>query len=229
MRKDPLVTGNYYHVYNRGTDKRDIFGDEKDVERFLLNMKLFAKIAPTGSIRDILELELNSPDVEHRGNEGEQRLVSIVEYCLNPNHFHFILKQEVDGGISEFMKRMGGYTGYFNRKNKRSGALFQGKFKSVYVGDDEYFRVLCAYVMWNNKMHDLPKSKLSLVRSSLEEYQTGKYFIVNQVEAENVLAMFGGFKDLTKHASEIISILREGRGKKDFDSATGVTCDFHED
>jgi putative transposase len=68
----------------------------------------------------------------------KQKLVEIIAYCLINNHYHLILKQLVDGGISEFMKRIGtGYTGYFNCKYKRSVALFQGKFKSIHVDSNE--------------------------------------------------------------------------------------------
>ena len=124
MRKHPFISGSYFHVYNRGVDKRDIFMDEKDVERFLLCMKLFSYKDPVGSLELALREQKSFVDVRHlQISENKKRFVSIVEYCLNPNHFHFILKQEIDGGISEFMKRLqGGYTRYFNDKNRRSGA-----------------------------------------------------------------------------------------------------------
>ena len=65
-------------------------------------------------------------------------LVQIICYCLNPNHYHLLLKEIKDGGISEFMKRVGGgYTWYFNNKHKRSGTLFQGRFKSVHIKSNE--------------------------------------------------------------------------------------------
>ena len=97
MRKDPLVTGLYYHIYNRGVDKRDIFTNRKDLQRFVLSVKEFNTINPVGSIKDL------NPDVG-RPERNRQPLVSIICYCFNPNHFHFIIKQEVDGGISEFFK-----------------------------------------------------------------------------------------------------------------------------
>ncbi len=223
MRKTPLVTGNYYHLYNRGVDKRDIFSDKKDVERFLISMGLFSGKQTIGSIRDFG----SNPGAKHL---GEAKLVSIVQYCLNPNHFHLILKQETDGGISEFMKRLqGGYTNYFNERNSRSGSLLQGTFKSSYIEKEGYFELIHPYVMWNDKMHNIPENKLHLVRSSLSEYKTGKYDLVNKMEAENVLDMFGGMEKLSKHAREIISILREGRGKGVLKQEALEAFDFHEE
>lgn len=98
--------------------------------------------------------------------------MNIIAYCLNPNHYHFILEQLVDGGISEFMKRIGGYTLYFNNKNKRSGALFQGRFKAVHIDSNEYLLHVSSYVNLNDRVHQLGCSTPKLVdsRSSWGEY-----------------------------------------------------------
>lgn len=214
MRKIPFVNNHYYHIYNRGVEKRDIFQNRKDIERFLLSMELFSFEEPVRSIQVISRD--NFVDVG-RLQKGK-KLVSIVEYCLNPNHFHFILKQEVDGGVSEFMKRLsGGYTKYFNEKYQRSGILFQGKFKSSYIEDENYFRILIAYVMWNYKIHNIPKNKIILVASSEEEYRNQKFKIVNQKEGERTLDIFGGYKKLLKYANETITMIRKKRGKEAFE------------
>jgi len=220
MRKHKFINGSYYHIYNRGVDKRDIFSDEKDAERFLLSMKLFSDENPIGSVQIALR-ENETVDVQ-RLQKSLKKIVSIVEYCLNPNHFHFILKQEMDGGISEFMKRLqGGYTKYFNDKNKRSGSLLQGRFKSSYAERENYFEMICPYVMWNHKIHDIPKNKKHLVRTSDDEYRSGAFSLVNPKEAKKFLAMFGGYKSFSKHGQEVISIVRSQRGKTDIE--------FHED
>ena len=121
MNRNPIVTDEYYHIYNRGVDRRNIFSDNSDVERFLLSMKLFNSIDPVSSLRDVCEI---------KGTDSvnpQAKLVDIIAYCLNPNHYHFILKQLINGGIPEFMKRLnGGYTWYFNKKNSRNGTLLQG-------------------------------------------------------------------------------------------------------
>src|SRR3989338_8337452 len=199
MRKHPFIIGSYFHIYNRGVDKRDIFMEEKDIERFLLCMKLFSYKNPVRSLELALRDQEQPVDVRRLQITNNDRLISIIEYCLNPNHFHFILKQEIDGGISEFMKRLqGGYTRYFNDKNNRSGALLQGKFKSSYAEKENYFEMLFAYVMWNYKVHDISKNRLKLVRSSEEEYRTNNFYLVNPKEGNKFLKWFGGYKKFFK-------------------------------
>jgi putative transposase len=136
-----------------------------------------------------------------------------VCYCLNPNHFHFILKQEIEGGISEFLKRLlGGYTNYFNLVHKRSGALFQGRFKSHLIDDDAYFLKIRPYVHLNNLVHDIPKEKMHLVLSSEKEYDNKKYSIVSKKEAEELLDFYDGNENFKKECLNVISIIREERG-----------------
>ena len=80
----------------------------------------------------------------------EERLVNIGAYCLMPNHFHILLKEKEEGGVSKFiLKLQTSYSMYFNIKNGRSGNLFQGKFKAKYVDDDEHLRYLFAYIHLN--------------------------------------------------------------------------------
>ena len=161
MRKIKFINGEYYHIYNRGTDKRKVFLNDYDFERFLQSMDEFNSTKPIGSIfaYSFVKSQLRRPT---------SKLVEIVCYCLNPNHFHLILEQRVDGGISEFMKRLsGGYTKYFNFKHKRSGVLFQGKFKAIHINSNEYLLHASSYVNLNNQVHKLSGD---LFRSSLDEY-----------------------------------------------------------
>jgi REP element-mobilizing transposase RayT len=209
MRKDPLITGLYYHIYNRGVDKRDIFTNQADLDRFVLSVKEFNTINPIGSIKDILLERKEDSDVQ-RPNP----LVSIVCYCFNPNHFHFIIKQEIDGGISEFFKRLlGGYTKYFNLVYKRSGALFQGRFKSNLIDDDAYFLKIRPYVHLNYLIHDIPKEKMHLVLSSEKEYDANNFQIVSKKEAKGLLDFYGDNKNFKKECQDVISWIREERGQ----------------
>lgn len=211
MRKDPLVTGSYYHIYNRGVDKRDIFANQADLDRFILSVKEFNVVKPVGSIKErFIELKFKGPS----GVGHPTGLVSIVCYCFNPNHFHFILKQEVDGGISEFFKRLqGGYTNYFNLVHKRSGALFQGRFKSNLIDDDAYFLKIRPYVHLNYLIHDIPKVKKHLVLSSEKEYDANNFQIVSKKEAKGLLDFYGGNKNFKKECLDVISWIREERGQ----------------
>jgi len=160
-----FATGEYYHVYNRGVDKRNIFLDKKDFERFLKSMILFNTLEPLGSL---YEHEFNLRFGRRTSKTTKLPLIDIVSYALNPNHIHMVLCQMIEGGVSEFIKRVsGGYAKYFNHKYKRSGALFQGKFKSVHVSSNEYLLHVGTYVNLNDKVHRLPRHAS---KTSWEEY-----------------------------------------------------------
>lgn len=209
MRKDPLVTNQYYHIYNRGVDKRDIFMNKADLNRFFLSTKEFNVVDPIGSIKDLMLRKQEDSDVQ-RPNP----LVSIVCYGFNPNHFHFVLKQEVDGGISEFLKRLlGGYTKYFNLTHQRNGALFQSRFKSNLIEDEAYFLKIRPYVHLNYLVHDIPKEKMDLVLSSEKEYDTNNFVLVSEKEAEELLSFYGNNENFKKECLDVISLIREERGK----------------
>lgn len=215
MRKDPLITGEYYHIYNRGVDKRDIFMNTADLFRFALSVKEFNTSTPIGSVRDRAKLRRIEllPDVK-RLAIGEEPLVSIVCYCFNPNHFHFILKQEVDGGISEFCKRLlGGYTKYFNTVYDRTGALFQGTFKSHLLKNNQYFLKIRPYVHMNHLVHDIPKEKINLILSSENEYDSGNFNIISKKEAQHLLDFYGGNENFKKECMNVVSMIRDERGK----------------
>jgi putative transposase len=169
-----FTTGEYYHIYNRGVDKRDIFLDDSDYFRFLKSLKEFNQLEPVVSlyINDRIKPNVGVRPLQNENDE----LVEIIAFNLIPNHYHLILKQLKDGGISEFMKRIGGgYTSYFNYKNERSGALFQGKFKAVHVTSNEKLLFLSAYVNGNHIVHGAEGK----IFSSLREYSTGKNSLCN--------------------------------------------------
>lgn len=183
MRKTNFVKGEFYHIYNRGVDKRNIFSSETDIRRFLQSMDEFNSIDSIGSIYENSFRLLGRPTSKRK---NKNKLVNFICYCVNPNHFHFMLEPLTDNGISEFMKRLsGGYAKYFNEKEKRSGALFQGRFKSIHINSNEYLLHLSAYINLNYKVHQntssLSKqlgrrtSKLSKVESisSWAEYVGG--------------------------------------------------------
>ncbi|MEK7515583.1 MAG: transposase [Patescibacteria group bacterium] len=211
MRKEPLVTEECYHIYNRGVDKRDIFNNLEDLERFKESMKQFNRTEGIGS------LELHRKLVRGLGSHIEkdiEPIVSIVAFCINPNHFHFILKQLVDDGISNFLQKLqGGYTYYFNKKHERSGSLFQGTFKSKLIDDEDYFRKIFGYTNQNYLVHEIPKNKFQFIFASDKEYESGVFDYVSPVEGGEMLRIFNGKFNLKKHCAEIISIIRNERGK----------------
>lgn len=177
MRETPLITGEHYHIFNRGIDKRFTFLDADDVARFLMSMEEFNVEKPIGSILENQYRKATFHQLGHPMSKLESRdgkLVEFISYCINPNHFHFILEQVAEKGIEKFMQRLGnGYTKYFNHKYKRDGALFKGKFKSLHIGTQTYLLHLSAYVNLNNKVHRLSPATNKFVKSSWGEY-TGK-------------------------------------------------------
>jgi len=211
MRKQSIITGEYYHIYNRGVDKRDIFSDNKDLDRFIESVCEFNKIETIGSIRDVRK---NKTEPKALAILPAEPLISIVVYCFNPNHFHFVLKQLVDGGIAKFMQKLqGGYTYYFNVKNSRTGSLFQGTFKSHLINNENYFNKILGYTNKNYQVHNIPKNKMNLVFASDYEYENNNFKIVSKIEGKRILEIFNGNKSFKKHCDEIVSIIKEERGK----------------
>lgn len=218
IRRQPLITGQYYHIYNRGVDKRDIFSDKNDLYRFIESIKEFNREDKINSLSNLKKLKPQNSQIAARPLSEEKSkdiLVEIIGYCINPNHFHFIIKQISDDGISKFMHKLqGGYVSYFNNKNSRNGSLFQGKFKSQIVVDENYFNKLIGYVNKNYLIHSIPENKNELVFSGDFEYENNKFNLISKNEAKRILEVFGGVNKFKKHCDEIVSIVREERGKK---------------
>ena len=171
MRKTLFAEGEYYHIFNRGVDKRVIFQDSDDFNRFLLSLTEFNSVEPIGSIYEhsFKKKSQLGNSVSKSVEKTKKPLVEMVAYCLNKNHFHLILKQVVEGGVSTFMHRLGlGFTKYFNEKNKRSGSLFQGPFKAVHITSNEQLIYVGAYVNLNNIVHGYKRT--NEFRSSWDEY-----------------------------------------------------------
>ncbi|OGI27089.1 MAG: hypothetical protein A2359_02300 [Candidatus Moranbacteria bacterium RIFOXYB1_FULL_43_19] len=164
MRKTPLVENEYYHIYNRGVDKRNVFLDDRDFSRFLISMNLLNDMEDGAMIkwRDYKKCVKNA-NLNHflKSNfRKREYLVDIVSYCLMSNHYHMILKQKVEKGIEKFLQKLGtSYTKYFNEKNKRNGALFQGKFKSSQIKNEGSLSRFSVYVSCNSEVHKVCAAK----------------------------------------------------------------------
>jgi putative transposase len=173
-RRTIFANEECYHVFNRGVDKRDIFSDVKDYQRFLIAMDLLND-AEDGLMIEWRDFKKSNPkksmDSFLKGTfRKREPLVEILAYCLNPNHFHFILRQLQNRGVEKFLHKIGtSHTKYFNKKNKRSGALFQGVFKSTHIDSNEYLLHLSAYVNKNNFIHGYNKND-NWPFSSLADY-----------------------------------------------------------
>ncbi len=148
MRNLVFAPDEWYHIYTRGVDKRPIFMDEHDAERFIMllytaNSSSRIEISELGGRRAPMLTSI-------LGRKREEQLVDIGAYCLMSNHPHLALRERAYGGISSFMQKLGtGYTMYFNKRHKRTGALFAGRFKAKHVASDQYFRRLINYIHAN--------------------------------------------------------------------------------
>jgi len=196
MRKIKFTTGELYHIYNRGNNKRTIFSKPQDLNRFLQGMNDFNTINPIGS------LYLNSFRKELRGSTS--KLVNFICYCLNPNHFHFIVKQTAEEGITKLMHRIGtGYTRYFNDQYENSGSLFQGRFKANLIDSNKYLLHLSAYINLNGDAHSLRGSASQLSISSWNEYIQGDEHKKNSLcNKKIILSQFKNLLEYKKFAEE---------------------------
>jgi putative transposase len=150
LRETPLVTGESYHLYNRGAHKENIFTNKEDYFRFSLLLHLANSTGPMNLALLLAKYKGRSFLEIFREEKVDKGLVEIFAYCLMPNHFHIIVRQKIDNGVALFMKKLlTAYSMYFNTKYAHSGVLFQGRFKSRHISDNEYFRYLFAYVHLN--------------------------------------------------------------------------------
>lgn len=213
QRKTSFAEGEFYHLYNRGVDRRNIFSSTSDYKRFMALLYLanssvdvrIGNILRDSRYEDVFLLERSEP------------LVAIGAFCLMPNHFHLLATPLTDEGISKFMlKLQTGYSMYFNIKNDRNGSLFQGPFKSEHAHDDAYLKYLFSYIHlnpaklkeinWKEKIQE----RASLIQfvdeypySSLREYAQGKPIITNPQPFPDYLS---SPKEVKKHITDWLEI-----------------------
>ena len=121
-RKIPFLPNCYYHIYNRGANKADIFRNDKDYVFLLKQIRKYVK----------------------------EYDISMIAYCLMSNHYHFLLRQNGEAKISDFMQAVFYvYSSAFNTIYKHSGTLFEGPFQAILVDRSEYLLHLCRYIHRN--------------------------------------------------------------------------------
>lgn len=141
-----FAPGEYYHLYNRGVDKRTVFSNNADYERF--TTLLFACNGTRAVDLDEQGKSITTL-LENKIDRGENQ-IDICAYVLMPNHFHVMAREISAGGISRFMQKLGiAYTSYFNKKYKRTGSLFQGTFKARHASEDPYCSYVASYIHLN--------------------------------------------------------------------------------
>ena len=144
-RRTPFAPEEWYHCYSRGVDKRTVFEMSRDYDRFV--EALYLSNSRTSLERGTFQ-RLSHGEILQLPRDGS--LVAIGAYCLMPNHFHLLIKETQEGGITKFMHRLGtSYTMYFNISRKRVGNLFVKPFRSKHVSDDRYAQRVTQYINLN--------------------------------------------------------------------------------
>jgi len=151
MRKTIFATGEIYHVFNLGVEKRVTFTDKREYDRGLLTLDFYRFEGVFAGLAQILKLDLEKRNFFlSQLKKNGKKLVDVLGYCLMPNHFHFLVRQLLNGGIPTFVGNFSNsYTRFFNTKHKRIGHLFQGVFKAVKIEDDEQLIHVLRYIHIN--------------------------------------------------------------------------------
>jgi len=150
-RKVILATGEIYHILNRGVASQPVFVFERDYQRACNTFFYYQrKNLPLRYSHFIVQPEKRRREILKKFLVDKNLLIEIIAFCLMPNHFHFLLKQTAEGGISKFISNFANsYTRYFNTKKERSGPLFQGRFKAIRIETDEQLTHVCRYIHLN--------------------------------------------------------------------------------
>lgn len=176
-----------YHAYNRGVEKRVIFANDQDYRVFLHLLKYYLSPSDRELPHPLTRLP-NYPLIRPRplANLGNQ--VNLLAFCLMPNHFHLLIRQQTRDGMSKLLRRISTtYSMYFNKRYKRVGHLFQGVYKAVLVDKDEYILHLSRYI------HQNP-SKLTGFNLASYPYSSYAYYLgikkASWIKPEFILSYF---------------------------------------
>ncbi|MFT7506923.1 MAG: putative transposase [Acidimicrobiales bacterium] len=202
----------FYHVINRGVDKRTTFQEEGDYLRFIQNLHIYnsTESAPHNVWSTSARMKIMPV----------KKLVTIHAYCLMPNHYHLLLSPLVDDGITKFMHKVGmGYSKYFNEKNERTGVLWQGKYKSINITTDAQLNYIPYYINLNALDLSHPQWRRGAVTNTqnaltrLQQYKWSSHSLFLYPEKIDTSILSGSFftKELSqaKYIQEIVNIISD--------------------
>lgn len=177
MKKPQFTEGPIYHIYNRGVEKRNVFLRDRDYLRFIHDLYEFNDADSVSNLWYYFNPKTSEVEPHYIPKERKQRklLVEIFAFVLMPNHYHLILRQLRKNGIVDFMQKLGGYTMYFNKVNRRVGPLFQGSFKAVLVEKTPQFIYLPLYVHANPLKIYRGSTSLDKTMKFLEAYRWSSF------------------------------------------------------
>src|SRR3989344_110687 len=224
LRRDYEI-GEIYHVLNRGVERRDIFLKPQDYSRFILGLEFFNSsnpariwdmVANTGSVSAGQRIEAQ------RKTKGPP-LVESLAFCLMPNHFHLILREIKDDGITEFMSKMVGYSSYFNKQYKRVGPLFQGRYKAIRVKQESQLDVLFAYIhtnpvdLWQPGWREHGATNVDAILNKLKDYRWssfGDYMDRHNCPQVTRREFFKDYFGIAQHCEAAVRKWLEYKGKE---------------
>lgn len=215
-RKIPLTEGEFYHIYNRGNSRQQIFFNDEDYHRFIKLLYICNSVKKLNFREDIVEKGIDVWDIDR-----DKNIVSIGAWVLMPNHFHIYITLPKDrllgdfeeNNITIFMRKLcTAYSKYINQKYKRTGSLFEGRFKSVHIENDNQAKYLFSYIHLN---------PIKLIDNKWKENG-----IKNKKEAENFLKKYRwssylDFKGTIRPENKILdekAFPKYFQNMKDFDS-----------
>ena len=211
--KPTINTGEIYHVYNRGVEKREVFCDRLDYIRFIHDLFEFNDTRPAPEFSRRYQPEGNVGRLTSHIRASE-KIVEILCFCLMKNHYHLLVRPIVDGGLANFMLKLGtGYTNAFNGKNNRVGSLFQGPYKAKHVDMEAYLKHLICYIHLNplkslRKFYKNGKMDFQRTWESLNKYRWSSHLdylgednFGSVIEKKFILELFGkttGYKEFVQ-------------------------------
>ncbi len=228
MRKELFGVGSFVHVFNRGNRKQEIVRDEKDRWNFLQMLYYFnseySPPNPMRTLKELLKLDFNTRLVWPSDWPERKQLVNLHAFILKDNHFHLVLEETTDGGVTKFMQKLGtGMTNRFNTRHKETGRLFQGSYKARLIDDENYFRYLFVYLHIKNAFEMYPGGigqalehfddaydfAVQYPYSSLAHYMLKSNFNTGQLIADDGLfhAAFPDQYEIQKFAKDCLSSL----------------------
>lgn len=183
IRPITFTNEEYYHICNRGVLKREIFKDGKDWLRLLFTIMLFQSPLSFNNIaydikRMMPQITGHPMSFKITGKPVKNRVVELISFCVMPNHFHLLVKQTCNNGVSKYLQRIqNSYTKFFNTKYQTSGHLFQGPFRAVHIGDNDQLLYVSAYIHLNPRSlngENPEKYKWSSYQDYLKENRWGE-------------------------------------------------------
>lgn len=191
-RTIPFITDQAYHVYNRGINKQPVFVNKRDYDRALESLRYYRFHNQNLSLSKYLLLQKSKRNNFLTNSRRKLQMVEVFAYCFMPNHFHLLVKQLEDGGISKFIGQFqNSYTRYFNIRHDRDGSLFLDQFKAVRIEDDEQLLHVSRYIHLNPYTGYVVKNINNLVSypyNSLKDYLLQKES--DMVDTEFILGQF---------------------------------------